>query len=306
MAGVHRRVHQRKVLTAGRLLLGLLTAALVGLAVPTQALADDDPIVVTGDFSGSVDTTVTDPGRPARVAAGGSRRQTAKAACRYFKTYYEASVPGGRTIDLGSRGTDPRRPGQWWLRVCSDWSRDLVFVPDGADPNGAVPAATPGELAARAYNRLRLPAPVARFNPARMTSVGPATTVHIPTWWWVRDWSVRGQRTAAGAVWAVVTARPIRSVWNPGDGGPVVTCGGRGRAWTPQGSRTSACSSVYASSSAAEPGKVYRASVTVVWEVTWVGSGGAQGTLPQLTMTTSFPVAVLERESVVLGGGGGR
>jgi hypothetical protein len=51
---------------------------------------------------------------------------------------------------------------------------------------------------------------------------------------------------------------------------------------------------------------VYQASVTVSWQVSWVGAGGAAGSLPALTVTAIFPVAVMERESVVVDAGGGR
>ncbi len=296
---------RRPVLLVGA---GLVVAGLL-LVVPATAVADDDPIVVHGDQRGVVETRVTSPGHPGRSARPASQptNVAATVTCRYFKRYYEVSVPGGRTIDLGGSTQSPRGSGQWWLQVCSDGSRDLVFVLDGVNPNAAAAVVTPGVLAAQAYNRLRLPAPTAGFNPARPTSAGPATTVHLPTWWWVRDWSSRRQRTAAGGVWAMVTARPVRSEFDPGDGGPRVACAGPGRVWTQAAAGAgSTCASVYETSSAAEPGQVYRASVTVTWQVGWVGAGGAAGSLPDLTMTAVFPVAVMERESVVLDAGGGR
>jgi hypothetical protein len=298
------------VLTGVRRLLGVALVALpASLAVAVPAGADKGPIVVTpGDYSGAIDTTVTDPGRAGRPGHGPAVRSaggSATVTCRYYKAFYDVSTPGGRMVDLGGPARTARGSGQWWLRLCSDGSREVVFVPVGTDPNAVPAAATPAELALRAFNRLRLPVPVVGFSPARRTSVGPATTVHVPTWWWVRDWSPRRQRTAAGAVWAIVTARPVQSVWVPGDGGPRVTCGGSGR----QAAVTTAtpdCSSMYAASSAVEPGQVYRASVTVVWQVTWAGAGGTAGVLPPLRMTASFPVAVMERQSVVVGVGGGR
>ena len=282
----------------------LAASAGVGLA-PQSARADDGPIVVRGDGRRIVDTRVTDPGQRGSAAPAGQpvARGGSAIPCRYYKRYYSPSLPGGRTVDLGGASGSPGGRGQWWLRVCSDFSAELVFVRDGRDPNAAA-ATTPAVLAIRAYNRLVLPSPRPAFNPARPSSAGPATTAHLPTWWWVTDWGTRRQRTAAGGVWAEVTARPLDSEWDPGDGGPPVSCAGPGERWTPTAAGN--CSSVYESSSATEPGHVFRASVTVTWQVTWVGAGGAAGRLPALTTTAAFPVAVQERESVVVGSGGGR
>jgi len=287
----------------------LASGALLTLAGPARA--DDGPIVVApGDNTGVIDTTVTVPGRPGHDAGRVDTRPAhtrAVTTCRYFQRFYEISIPGGRTVDLGGPTVTPAGRGRWWLRVCSNGSRNLVFLPVGVDLNATATVVTPGALAVRAYNQLRLPAPTPAFNPARPTSVGPATTTHLATWWWVADWSTRRQRTEAGAVWAVVTARPASSTWDPGDGGPLVTCSGPPRPWSPATDRSgSACSSTYPSSSAAQPGQVFQASVTVTWQVDWVGAGGAAGRLPALTMTRAFPVAVMERESVVVGSGGGR
>jgi hypothetical protein len=291
------------------LLAALTGGALLTLAGPARA--DDGPIVVApGDNTGVVDTTVTARGRSGQDAGRVDTRAThsdSGVTCRYFQRFYEISVPGGRKVDLGGQVTTPMGTGRWWLRVCSDGSRDLVFLPVGVEVNAAAGVVTPSVLAVRAYNQLRLPVPAPVFNPARTTSVGPATTTHLATWWWVADWSTRRQRTAAGAVWAVVTAHPVSSTWEPGDGGPVVTCSGRPQPWSPAADRSgSACSSTYPSSSAAQPGRVFQASVTVTWQVDWVGAGGAAGSLPALTMTRVFPVAVMERESVVVSSGGGR
>jgi hypothetical protein len=290
---------------AGRAVVGVVAVALS--AVPRAGSADDGPIVVRGDGRGVVESRVDAPGLPGATRAGPAGPAAAAiVTCRYFKQYYSVSVPGGRMVDLGGPTRTARGSGQWWLKVCSDGSRDVVFVPDGVDPNGT-PVVAPATLAMQAYNWLRLPRPVPVFNPARPTSVGPATTAHLPTWWWVRDWRTLRQRTAAGPVWVVVTARPVRSVWDPGDGGPEVACAGPGRAWAVGSAASSAvCSSTYEASSAGQAGRVYRAAVTTVWAVSWVGAGGAAGSLPALRLTTVFPVAVMERESVVVEAGGGR
>jgi hypothetical protein len=44
--------------------------------------------------------------------------------------------------------------------------------------------------------------------------------------------------------------------------------------------------------------------VTTTWSVSWVGSGGAAGTLPVISRSRTFPLRVAERQAVVTGGSG--
>ncbi len=88
-----------------------------------------------------------------------------------------------------------------------------------------------------------------------------------------------------------------------------MACEGPGVPWRPglaESESASSCTYSYRTSSAAVADQTFDASVTVVWQVTWVGSGATSGTLPAMTTTAGFPVAVTERQSVVVGSGGGR
>jgi hypothetical protein len=280
---------------------------------PFAGIATADPIVVVPDGAlGYVDTTVTDPGEEGDVekgstASGGAGAAGSRVTCSYtpvglaslgsdLSESLAAPVGGLNSLNMGL-----------FARSCSDGSLEVVWRDPFAfgGPGGQV-VVTPGQLAQVAYSRLRLPLPQARFNPARPTSAGPATTVHLPTWWWVDGWTERRQRTTAGAVWAQVTARPVRTEWQPGNGGRTVTCAGPGLPWRPGlPESASSCSHTYKQSSAAEEDLTFNAAVTVVWAVSWVGSGGAGGALPSMSTTSTFPVAVTERQSVVTSSGGG-
>jgi hypothetical protein len=140
--------------------------------------------------------------------------------------------------------------------------------------------------------------------------------VNLATWWWVdpRQWRALTQRTAVGPVWARVSARPVKSVWDAGDGTAPLTCRGGG---TPYDTRRSSnaqstdCSHVYTRSSAGQPqtgpdpnDRFFTVTVTVYWQVSFVGAGGARGALPVMTRTTRFPLRVVERQTVVTGGSG--
>jgi hypothetical protein len=127
--------------------------------------------------------------------------------------------------------------------------------------------------------------------------------VNIPTWFWVDGWAPVRQTTRAGDVWAEVVATPVSATWFPGDGSAPVQCAGPGRPWTSDDDTAGACRHTYLTSSAAQPNLVYTARVTVVWRVTWRGSGGRVGTLPLMERQVSFPVAVAERQTVVTMGG---
>ncbi len=158
-------------------------------------------------------------------------------------------------------------------------------------------------LAQRAVNRLPLPLPEPLFEPRRSSSAGPATLVAISTSFYLSAWAPASQRTQAGSVWAVVSAEPVSATWWPGDGGAPVQCAGAGRAWTDPNATGPRCTYTYTRSSAAEPGNIYTARVTVTWRVSWRGSGGQAGTLPLMQRQSEFPVAVAERQTVVVGGG---
>jgi hypothetical protein len=291
--------------------LGLLTSS------PIAAWADPGtPIVVVPDDKfGVVDTTVRDPGHRGdggRGARGGLRGASASGSgvtCSYTPM---GLVSIGLPEDYGFAATGGINNAGMGLfaRTCSDGSFDVVWRNPAwlvGGPAGGGVVVTPAQLAQIAYSRLPLPVPRARFNPAQPTSAGPATTVNLPTWWWIDDWTEQRQRTSAGAVWALVTARPVATEWQPGDGGHPVVCQGPGVPWRPglDGS-AGACTYTYRASSGSERDLRYDATVTVVWQVSWVGAGGASGTLPEMRMSATFPVAVMERQSVVVGSGGGK
>lgn len=156
---------------------------------------------------------------------------------------------------------------------------------------------SPAVLARDALATLQIPLPTARHNPA------PRAVVGLATWWWVEPGRARplGARAQAGPVWAEVTVRPVSTTWTPGDGSDAVRCAGAG---TPFPAESTDCSYTYDRSSAGQPrarsgDPSYTAQVSMTWEVTWRGSGGTSGTLPAITRTTSFPVAVMEWQSVV-------
>lgn len=290
--------------------LGTVVLATVGaLLLPTAAIADgDQPIVVVGDqHPGAVDTTVTAPGtvtgQPATVGHGSGSSNNGSSVTCTWKAESDYSQQAFQWL-----GSDPN--GTWYDVTCSDGSSYIgVYVPPSA-ANLPPAVALAGTLAQTVANHLPLPSPSVRHNPSGHALVG------LATWWWVDpgQWQPLQQRTQAGPVWAEVTATPFSTTWDAGDGSEPVTCGGPGTPYDvtrPAAAQSTDCSYIYRRTTADQPqtgpsvnDRFFTVTVTTSWRVTWVGTAGSGGTLPVLTTSSSFPLAVAQRETVVTGGSG--
>jgi hypothetical protein len=288
---------------------GIRTSLTAGLAlclwgIPATALAGHKPlappvVVTTDNHQGEVTTRLTAPGSPGQkivrtVSTGGGQSK-----CTWQVIFFVARLPLSSSV-----------PGTWYGEFCGgpDYQA-VVFVPNRAN-NRPLVQQTPATLALQQVSRLPLPTPAVRHNPS-----GDAL-VNLATWWWVdpRQWRPLTQRTAAGPVWARVTARPVRSVWDAGDGSAPLTCGGGGTPYDASeqaSAQSTACSHTYGESIAGQPqtgpdpnDRFFTVTVTVYWQVRFVGSGGAGGALPVMTRTSRFPLRVDERQTVVTGGSG--
>ena len=180
-----------------------------------------------------------------------------------------------------------------------------TVVPVGNGGNGggaAVPRVTPQQLVAWAQAQLKLPLPGIETAPPR----GSDGLVGLPEWFWVdpAQWHSVTAQVAVGAVWARVTARPAQITIRPGTGA-AETCDGPGTAYEPKlpaQSQRSDCTWTYGQSSDGLPGNVYQASVTVTWDATWAGAGGAGGALAPDGETAAFTVPVAEAQSLTPSG----
>jgi hypothetical protein len=279
-----------------------LGAAGLLLSVPNAALAKHrpPPVVVSGNNNGVVQTVVTDPGHDGNHVTNVSTSSGGQSNCTWQVIYMVARLP---LPSMPYRGT-------WYGEFCGGPSYEaVVWVPDKASNRPPVQE-TPAVLAQQARNQLPLPTPSVRHNPS-----GDAL-VNLKTWWWIdsRQWHVLRQRTAVGPVWAQVTARPVKSVWDAGDGTAPLTCLGGGTPYDtakPADGQTTDCSHTYDRSSANQPqtgpdpnDRFFTVKVTVYWQVRFVGAGGAAGALPMMSRTTTFPLRVEERQTVVTGGSG--
>jgi len=175
----------------------------------------------------------------------------------------------------------------------------------------AGPPATPAGLAAQAAAQLVLSLPVPRHSPdLRLGDGRPAVVVGEPVWVWTEPASFRplSKRVDAGAVWALVTARPVGLVFDPGDGGPVAECAGPGTPFDAArfGPHEASpdCGVVYARSSVGRPGDQVTARYAIRWQVSWVGAtaaGPANGVLPELVSQATSTFVVAEAQALRTG-----
>ena len=167
---------------------------------------------------------------------------------------------------------------------------------------------TPGQLALQALATLSMPKPVPPQSPsgATLPDGRPFTVVQVPTWFWTTpaSYQPKSARASAGPVFAEVTVTPAALTFAPGDGGATVSCAGPGTAWTPaagQWARAPAgCDYAYPQSTYGYPRGQLAATYGIVWRATWVGSGGAGGTFPDITTTATTRFAVAEAQAVIL------
>ena len=297
-----RVVPEHALLTAA----AVLAAAIVGTVSTIAPVPHDSGAggaVVRGDNRGGyVETQVSSETTTGSPAGPGSPSAASNDGCAWLLLFEVGDLD---RPPLPSDGN-----GSWWQLACGGViSGAPVWVPAASDADQVLQA-SPSTLAQRAASRLPLPTPVVGLNPT------PRALVNLPEWFWVprSTWATLRQRTQAGPVWATVVARPTSTTWDPGDGSAPFTCAGPGTPYVksePVEAQRSDCTYTYTRSSANQPqsgaganDRFFTVTVTTTWSVTWTGAGGTGGALPQMTRSSSFRLAVAERDAVVTGGSG--
>lgn len=165
---------------------------------------------------------------------------------------------------------------------------------------------SPGELALRALASLTLTKPTTGRYPSGTLKIGqPYTVVHAYTWYYTDPdrFQTLTARAAAGGNYAEVTVKPTALTFDPGDGNAAVSCAGPGTQWNSSygvwAASPSGCDYQYPHSSIHAAHQEVTATYGIRWTVTWVGSGGSSGTLPDQNTKTTSTFAVAEAEAVV-------
>ncbi|WP_258314679.1 hypothetical protein [Streptomyces sp. Act143] len=226
-----------------------------------------------------------------------------KDAVNYFGT--PATVTGYKNYNIGKKG-------HFWHGVAPDVAdiddtslcNRLMFwqnageIPD--DPN----APTPETLADYAYNKVKVPDTEIELKPATKS------TVNLPTWVWLdkgtfQEVKVRAELPDTG-LWAETAAKPVALHLDPGtedaetypasgdcainDDGSIGTPYAKGDA-----DKTPPCGIRYLKATNGTP---YHLSASVTWQITWEGSDGTGGDLPDGTFETTQDMNVQEIQAI--------
>ncbi|GAB3105738.1 hypothetical protein GCM10027160_00340 [Streptomyces calidiresistens] len=220
---------------------------------------------------------------------------------------------GGVDFNLDRRGE-----GMWWGSFINGASDDhegkpacdepWFRVPFGEAPPPMPGVPTPEVLAGLAHQFTRVPDTEIALNPEDAEH----QVVNLPTWIRTEGASTEPVSVTARVegydIWATTTAEPARLTVDPGtrdavthpvSGECVIARDGtigepyrRGRA-----EETPPCGVTYLRATHATG--PYRLVATLAWEVSWVGSGGSGGDLPDGSVSAPRDIAVDEIQAVV-------
>ncbi|MGV1006378.1 MAG: hypothetical protein ACOYEV_16790, partial [Candidatus Nanopelagicales bacterium] len=151
--------------------------------------------------------------------------------------------------------------------------------------------------ARRAYDQAREQTAAPRIG---LTPLRGSALVGTDTWLWVANtptaWTQKTATASVPGISVTVTATPINTVWDMGDGNSA-TCNGPGTPWQvggPASDPSPDCGYRYLTTSGDTPDGKFTIRATVTWEAAWTGTGGLGGTLEDFTQTSTRTLQVGE------------
>ncbi|MEU8930470.1 hypothetical protein AB0D30_11335 [Streptomyces sp. NPDC048409] len=258
-------------------------------------------------MSGEIDSAKNTPGMGGTAGAAIGEMQR-----HYEDDYGWTDTPGYKDYNVDKDGN-----GMFWAAVENpdepdilkrSSCNDLPFWVDNGDtpPARYEEAIKPEILAALAYQRMRLP--------DTKVTLAPETTtkVNLPTWAWL-DKAVFDEVQATAAldvpgfdIRATTTAKPVALKLEPGTADAETfpasgECaingdGSIGRPYAKgDADSTPPCGIRYLHSSG---DGVFKLRATITWKISWTGTGGAGGDLPDGTFGTTQDITVQEIQAV--------
>lgn len=198
---------------------------------------------------------------------------------------------------------NPNQVDDWDVdNICDD---TMFWLPRGAPPpNDQI--ISPTILAGYAYSETRVPDTEVEMNPSGKS------TVNLPTWIWAEiskyePVSVTAELPSTD-LWATTTATPTSLHLDPGTEDAVVhpssgECpinadGSIGKPYSKGNSdNTPPCGITY--KRATTNTGPHQLTATITWEISWEGTGGAGGNLPDGTFESTQNITVQEIQSIV-------
>jgi hypothetical protein len=242
---------------------------------------------------------------------------TAGAALGQLQSHYEDGYGWTDTPGYKDYNVDKDGKGMFWAAVENPDEPDVLkrsscndlpfWVDNGeAPPPQYEEAITPQILAALAYQHMELPATEVTLAPKAVTKV------NLPTWAWLDKTVFHEVRATAALnapgfnIQATTTAKPVSLRLAPGtrDADTYPASGecalnadnsigepyAKGKA-----DRTPPCGVKYLRSSG---NGTYPLKATITWQVSWTGTGGAAGDLPNGSSGTTQEITVQEIQAV--------
>lgn len=215
------------------------------------------------------------------------------------------------TVAPGYKDWNIGKDGYFWRSVAPDdsdpesWDCGKIMFWQDANVVPKVPhAPTPKMLAEYAYNKVEVPDTEIEVKPTAKS------TVNLPTWIWLdkgkfQEVKVRAELPRTN-LWAETTAKPVALHLDPGtDDATTFPASGDckinddGSIGTPykngDADKTPPCGITYLHATNGTP---YHLKASITWQITWEGTGGARGNLPNGTFDTTQDMTVQEIQSV--------
>jgi len=168
--------------------------------------------------------------------------------------------------------------------------------------SGCPPVVTAASLAQQAFGTIVFPKPSGHRSPSEslLYKGFPFTYINLWTFYWTdpATWKPLTATASAAGLTATVTATPVQLVFDPGNGGTPAACDGPGRAWSETDGNdppsAGACGYQY---TLVTNGPI-TATETIVWKITWAGTGNTGGQIPGLSTSTSGQLNVMQIQVV--------
>jgi hypothetical protein len=149
-------------------------------------------------------------------------------------------------------------------------------------------------LVREAFTRLKVTHPGIEMSPP----IGNPAWVQLPVWLWVpqESWVEKSVEavSADGLLAVQLTAYPIATRWDMGDGAEVV-CDGPGTAFDyslREEAQASDCSHVYEKTSVRQPDEAYTVTGLMQWGAAWESSSGLTGTVAPFDLVDQAQIRV--------------
>lgn len=222
----------------------------------------------------------------------------------------------GEDSEYADHNLDKEGEGMWWEGVINENSPDLEGRLACNEPNfwvdyGDTPPALPGVpepelLAELAYERITVPETEIELNPEDAQVVG------LATWVWLDEAAFQPVEVTAEVdgydIWATTRAEPVSLTLDPGTedarlhpASGECRIGDDGTIGEPysddRAEDTPPCGLTYLRATHATGS--YELTASLTWQVTWEGSDGSGGTLPEGVFETPLEVTVEEVQTIV-------